>query len=330
LPAPQFEYELAAPEDVDMEDNGMDVETVHEADRADVEAAERELLRKEAEKLYEARNSVVKRKDLPRPTKVSTGTMMEEGDAAKQLIQEEMITLLQHDAHAFPMAPSEDMDGKKKKKKRKQVELMEELPPEVPLDIIQEAALNAAKETIQTELDVIMNEKVASLLGDEKASSRDDAVLFLARENEQARKEGASDMLYKDGAWSQSKGSGANIDSLRLEFETLQEATEAMRKKNDKLESKLSVMNGGYSKRAEKFREDILQNFGDLQNARIEQSVYQTLQSHEVQGGINRIEGLKQDIAGLRGEEALLQKRYGDLVIEKRRKAVKSNSANAN
>jgi pre-mRNA-splicing factor CDC5/CEF1 len=330
LPAPQFEYELAAPEDVDMEDNGMDVETVHEADRADLEAAERELLRKEAEKLYEARNSVVKRKDLPRPTKVSTGTMMEEGDAAKQLIQEEMITLLQHDAHAFPMAPSEDMDGKKKKKKRKQVELMEELPPEVPLDIIQEAALNAAKETIQTELDVIMNEKVASLLGDEKASSRDDAVLFLARENEQARKEGASDMLYKDGAWSQSKGSGANIDSLRLEFETLQEATEAMRKKNDKLESKLSVMNGGYSKRAEKFREDILQNFADLQNARIEESVYQTLQSHEVQGGINRIEGLKQDIAGLRGEEALLQKRYGDLVVEKRRKVVKSNSANAN
>jgi hypothetical protein len=87
-------------------------------------------------------------------------------------------------------------------------------------------------------------------------------------------------------------------------------------------------MNGGYSKRAEKFREDILQNFAELQNARIEESVYRTLQSHEVQGGINRIEGLKEDIAGLRGEEALLQKRYGDLVVEKRRMAVKSNSAN--
>jgi hypothetical protein len=53
-------------------------------------------------------------------------------------------------------------------------------------------------------------------------------------------------------------------------------------------ESKLSVMNGGYSKRAgEKFREDILQNFAELQNSRIEESVYRTLQSHEVQGGLN-------------------------------------------
>lgn len=329
LPAPQFEYELAIPDDADVED-GMDgVETVHEEDRADVEAAERERLRKDAEKLYEARNSVVKRKDIPRPTKVNFSKMAEETDLAKRLIQEEMMTLLQHDAHAFPMIPAEDMDGKKKKKKRKQPEpeLMEEMPPEVPLDILLEADLIVAKETIQIELDVSMNEKIASVLGDQKASSRDGAILFLARENEQARKEGSSDMVYLDGAWSQPKGPSDHIDSLRLEFETLQEATGALRKKNDKLESKLSVMNGGYSKRAEKFREDILQNFAELQNSRIEESVYRTLQSHEVQGGANRIESLKQDIAGLRGEEAIFQNWYGDLVVEKRRMVVNSSTS---
>jgi pre-mRNA-splicing factor CDC5/CEF1 len=325
LPAPQFEYELAAPADMDLEDaNG--VETVREEDQADIEAAEREGLRKEAEKLYESRNSVVKRKDLPRPLKVNPATTAEEANAAKRLIQEETTTLLQHDAHAFPVLTGE-VDGKKKKK-RKQPELMQELPPEVPLDYVPEDALNAAKEAIQIELEVIVNEKIALLIDDGKAFSNDEAVQLLAEINTTTRTNGASGMIYRQDGWTHAKETSDNVDSLRLEFETLQEATDALRKKNDKLESKLSVINGGYTKRANKFREDILQNFAELQNARIEESVYRTLQSHEVQGGTNRIDSLTEDVAGLRREEAAMQKRYGDLVVEKRRKAVKMNGTN--
>jgi hypothetical protein len=67
-----------------------------------------------------------------------------------------------------------------------------------------------------------------------------------------------------------------------------------MHKKNDKLESKLSVVNGGYSKRAEVSLEDILQDFADKTLGSKSRFIKQ--QSTKFKGGINRIEGLKQDV----------------------------------
>ena len=49
------------------------------------------------------------------------------------------------------------------------------------------------------------------------------------------------------------------------------------------------------------------------------------LQSHEKQGGTNRINRLKAEIAALRTAEVGLQKQYGELVVEKRRLQVVTN-----
>ena len=128
-------------------------------------------------------------------------------------------------------------------------------------------------------------------------------------------------MVYlPDGrGWINDASDKERIDSLRYEFTTLQEATAVLKKKNDKVSSKLQVMNGGYMKRADKLRDDMLQTHSEIENSKIEESVYKTLQSHETQGGANRIHRLQEEIKELRTAEAVLQKKYGDLVVKKRR-----------
>jgi hypothetical protein len=115
------------------------------------------------------------------------------------------------------------------------------------------------------------------------------------------------------------------IASLRHEFQCLQDATAQLKKKNDKLASKLDIVNGGHRKRADQFRRDILQLHKDLQDAQIQEAVYRRLLQNETQGGLNRIERLQHEIGELRKAEALLQKRYGDLLIQKKRIQVTGN-----
>ena len=334
-------------------DGGPRVETVGEADQADVEAAELERLRKEAEKLYEARSSVLKRKDLPRPAKVDPAVFLPVGgngddgnvEEARRLIQKELVTLLQHDAHSHPVLPQNDnhlsdADGRKKKKKRKHgkaeaeeaVVLMEEVPPEVPLDYIPEDAIKVAKQAIEAELEVSLNSNVAAVMDGGKVPDRDSAVAVLSDGCREASTAGAHGMVYVKGkGWADASAKSDDADaetlsSLRLEFETLKAATEALRRKNDKQEAKLGVVNGGYAKRSDKCGEETLRSYADLQNAVIEQSVYRMLQSQEQRGGADRIERLKREVASLRDDEAALQKEYGELVVEKRRLVVKAKS----
>ena len=339
LPAPQFEYELAAPDvmldDDDGEPAASTVMTVQ--DQADIEAAEQEALRKKAEKLYEARSSVLKRDDLPRPSKVTAEAVMgkDEDDAsngddeAVGLIRREVLTLMQHDAHAHPMLPLKGVDGKsKKKKKRKQDDvLMEEvvdLPPPVALDYLPEEGLQQSKDIIRQEYETLMEEKIAMVVRDGKASSREEALEFLTQETIQASVPTEKPrMIHREGkGWIEATTAADVLESLRLEFDTLQEATEALRKKNDKLESKLGVIHGGYAKRAQSMKQDILHAFGETQNAQIEETVYSLLEDQEVLGGQNRVERLEKEIKALRAAEAELQKRYGELLVAKRRAAV--------
>jgi len=275
-------------------------------DRADVEAREVERQRLEAERLYEARNSVLKRSDLPRPTKVAA---VVQGDA----IAQEMQTLLQHDAMAYPVVE------KKSSKKRK---LMEAVPS--PLQDISEAALAAAKSLLQTELEFVVEEKVTLVLQDGKAENREAALDFLVAENVRESRRGAENMVPDgQGGWIEG---GDRVTGLRHEFLALQEATEALQKKNDKLANKLGVVNGGYQKRAEKLQADTKQAAADLESARMEEAVYSNLQRQEAVGGARRVELLQQEIKALRAAEVALQKRYGELVIKRRQQQVAAKS----
>lgn len=332
LPAPQYEYELSAPFETmvdDYDDGAIVAETV--PDQADVEAAQLEGQRLEAEKLYQARNSVVKRQELPRPPPATTRTSFatvavdkkdddnDEGSSQK-LIDNEMRILLQYDAYAHPVTSA----GGTKKSKKRNVELMEELQQPnvaVALEALHEDALNEAKNLILVELEGILEEKVNAAISNGKAFSRDGALEYLASENARVSAAGAASMVFlpNRGGWVETTTASDEIQGLHHEFAILREATAGLKRKHDKVAAKLSVTNGGYVKRGDKLQGDILQTYADLQNSKIEETIYKTLQSQETRGGENRIERLKTQIRELRNVEAGLQKRYGDLVVEKRR-----------
>lgn len=166
-----------------------------------------------------------------------------------------------------------------------------------------------------------MEEKTVAAVKEEKASNEGESMEFLAQQNSQLSSQNASDKVYVKGGWNDS--SKATLESLNLEFETLKDAAEELRKKNEKTQAKIAVVHGGYTKRAGKIRSDALQSHMDLQNAIIEEEVYRTLQSQERTGAVNRIEKLKEEIAWLEGDEAAMQKKYSDLLVEKRRLMVK-------
>jgi pre-mRNA-splicing factor CDC5/CEF1 len=319
LPAPQYDYELEAPMDIDG-DEEKKVETVMEEDAADVEATERRRLQQEAEKLYEARSSVVKRLELPRPVGVIPETQhvdmdVDSNEGAERMIDEERWNLLRHDAHAFPVeALPSLLDGDKKKKKKKKDAAKTTLPPEIPLDYVPEEALNAAKKLVQAELAQLLEEQCQPLLADGKTAEQAKLSLFEETAIASRTSDSSQEVFVEDG-WTK-KTKEAELKALALEFDTIQEATSALRKKNEKTESKLAVMTGGLAKRAQGVNVELLQLYGDLRNAIIEEAVYADLKDQEQRGGVARIDRLRGDIAKLQQDEVDLQGVYQELVAK--------------
>mmetsp|Transcript_5234 Transcript_5234/g.7391 ORF Transcript_5234/g.7391 Transcript_5234/m.7391 type:complete len:888 (+) Transcript_5234:157-2820(+) len=343
LPAPQFEYDLAVPEDMqddDDDDDDMKVETVSmEQDAADIDAAKYEQQKRDAQRLYEARSSVMKHKTkLPRPlgsVTVSDSFFTNDDDDddntqeitsssnAERLLLNEMITLMRHDAFAYPTTPvagaddHQDSDGKKKKKKRKKEEQApppQIIPQETALDYIPEESLDLAKDMIETEMKQLIQDKVTQVMIANPQTLKDesDALAYLSKANVQSSTQGAA-----------AAKSSTSSSSYKEEFNCLQKATAAIRKKNDKLESKLGVKNGGYVKRSEGIQHQVLNDFAQYQNSCIEQYVFQNLSWHEQQGSNLRIGHLQNQLEELESMESQEQKQYGDLLVEKKRLMLK-------
>ncbi|KAG7339756.1 pre-mRNA splicing factor component [Nitzschia inconspicua] len=323
LPAPQFEYELEAPMDIDDDDNEAKVQTVVEEDMAHVEAEERRRLRLEAEKLYEARSSVVKRNDLPRPVGAISDLLASRGDMDRfeTLIDEERLTLLKHDAYSFPVeAPPSLLEngGFKKKKKRKQVanENASSLLPETILDVIPEESLDMAKEMIRTECEQLVLEKAQPIIANGK--SLEEATELIMEETTKATKGSAAvDEVFVRGSWIDPKGNSKLLaESYAQEFDILQQVVLALHKNNEKAESKLALLTGGLVKRAGNTIAEIAQLYQGVQNSSIEETVYQKLRQHEDRGGVARIEQLRNGIYRLQEDEVCLQAVYNQLVAQ--------------
>jgi len=329
LPAPQFEYELEVPVAVDDEEMGK-VETVIEKDMADVDAEERRRLRIEADKLYEARSSVVKRRDLPRPfgavpdieEKSGSDKKRSRESVAETLIDKERHTLLKHDAFAFPVEAStsivESVSGgvkkSKKKKKKKQLKSPSIASDEIILESISEQSLDAAKELIQLQYDKDMQDRVQSLIPNGRRT--DQAMEMIQQEilNNRKISTSAKEIFITDTWKDPEKHSNLMSSSLAQEFDTLEEATSTMHKKNEKLESKLALLTGGFAKRAQHTSAGILRLYQDLQNARIETAVYRKLSEQEELGAVSRIDRLRLDISRIEKDGERLKGIYNSLL----------------
>lgn len=318
LPAPQFEYELAAPDAVTDDD---EAKMAIEKDAADLEAEELARLEKEAAELYAKRSSVVKRLDLPRPVGAITddhiyapsNDVEKDGDTAEALVNEEMLVLLQHDAFTHPYVRVEDeLEAKKSKKGKKKSKESPALtasapPPSKSIQYIEEEALDLAKRLIDEEFESVIQEK-------REAVATNESTVF------------ESDALVKEYLNSQTIKASVDADeqadtskSLKQEFLAMKEAIGAMKKRTDKLEMKLSIKTGGYTKRVAAMNESLDKDFAELQNSAIEEHVFASLMQHEQRGVKNRIEKLEGETEALEKAEASLQKQYGDLIHERSR-----------
>lgn len=313
LPAPQYEYELEAPMDVDEEEKK--VETIVEEDAADVEAAEHRRLQLEIEKQYEARSIVVKRFELPRPVGVIPETVYMSTDNAERAIDDERWTLLRHDAYSFPVeAPPAVGDEKKKKKRKKTEGAQTVLPPETSLDPIPEQFLNDAKTLIQSEMEGML-QSYAQKIATESLNTESAKELLYGETVKVSQLEKSKLVFTGTGHVPASKDTV--LQSLALEFDTLQEAALELRKKNEKKESKLAVLTGGLAKRTQGVHGELLHMYGELQNAKIEHSVYLHLQSQEELGAVRRIDALRQGIQRLQKDEAQLYVTYQELLARR-------------
>lgn len=355
LPAPQFEYELAVPEDVTMEEADEDERMIMTVkDRADEEAEELERLRKEAERLYEEQSSVMKRGELPRPKGGAVsmrlqGTLLEVSDkgdeevqldAATKLIHEEMATLINYDAHSHPILPDKSDPivagslssdkGSKKDKKRKHQQ-MDEIPA-VSLDYFPEEALDHARGLLEEEYKGVIQEKrelLSSDVGGGVYYEADADVLNAAfAETMRASAESASGVSFSmdkgSSGWNQTDAtkqpnSSDTIATLQAEYTALQAATKSLTKSCTKLEQKLHIQTGGYTSRSTSSIDSTLHSFAELQHSRIEQSVYIKLRAHETKGVVLRVERLQEEVEKLEDAEMSKQKRYGELMHDKNR-----------
>jgi pre-mRNA-splicing factor CDC5/CEF1 len=327
LPMPQYEYDFVVPATAVTDDDDEDgKKSLLQRDRADAEAEESERLRKEAEKLYHARSSVVKRRDLPRPPTVParsknlTGTELQGRDPvayAHGLIHDEVITLLHHDFHAFPVEAAsgggaDAVASKSRAKKRKVtvVEIADDANATPPtIDAIPEDLLDLAKSMMEEEALRAMDEAAGQVIRSNLAASYADAIQVLSKESVSRSLEIAETARPDPNA----------VTKYAAEFDALVQAAESLRRKNDKVEAKLGVVNGGYIKRAGKVQEGATLSFDELQKLRNDKVTYEMLYEQEVRGAASRMEGLRQELQSIQEEEAAYQKRYGELIIHKRR-----------
>jgi hypothetical protein len=245
---------------------------------------------------------------------------------AETLIRREMLGLLQHDAFSHPVVVDQaEVEGKKSKKKKKR-KVAEEAtlvpPPEQPLDYIPEEKLDEAKVLLEREAETAFAEKTNELRssGDAYVSMSDESIKdALAAKNAEAALQEASAQTFGEQGWHSAATNGDDLAALKLEYEALREVANATKKKADKLETKIGIKNGGYIKRAAALREAAAQTFAETQHAKIEESVYRLLMSHERRGITSRAEKLEKEIAVLEKSEAAAQKRYGDLMHTKHR-----------
>lgn len=159
LPAPQYAYEVGAPDDEALlEDIDENEATALEEDAADTEARRAAAL--EAARQAELRRrSTVLQRELPRPlTADEEGVFPDDGATSAQLmVAEEMLTMLHHDAAKYPLKL-------KKKKKRGEPDISN-----VPaLEVFEEEELAGARELVRDEVHVLESEVGVSMKSKEE------------------------------------------------------------------------------------------------------------------------------------------------------------------
>lgn len=281
LSKPEREYRIRLPEiqkDEEAEGDRM------EEDAADVENRLREAEQKKAEHRERLKSQVLK-KDLPRPLAIVENYLEgTELDEAEQLVRDEMLVLLSHDAMHYPITGSRVA-----------------VPPKIG-DYIEYSDLE-----LSDARKLIAEEHEAALQQTKIDPEQWEAIW----------QETYADLRYLPTKRASGRFSRATkaeqISSLKADFDAIHKHMKKVTAKAGKLEQRAKVYTGGYQKKSGQILQDIdvttqrvLQKLQDLET-------FKVLQNLESLALSSRVGRLQEEVDGLTEQEADLQRRYAQL-----------------
>ena len=309
LPKPENNFDLVVPEDE--AESTEEAVTEREEDAAERDARLRRM-REEEERKALARRSKAVQQGLPRPAVVDVDKLLQslslasDDDASlapvRQLIDEEMVKLLQHDAIAFPLPGTNLPGGTKSTYEMPEDELVAQAN-----DLIQAELASSLGFPNATPAQV--NEGLSAIA---KAEELDDSLLW----DKQREK-----LTFDAKTLSWVDPSGLSLEERIAGYDALlKEDREIMTKeaaKASKAEKKLGVQLGGYQARFKALAKRATDAFEELQRAQIDCTSFAQLHVNEQAVGPRRADALKREVDTLERRERMLQERYRELSQEK-------------
>ncbi|KAI7898940.1 pre-mRNA splicing factor component-domain-containing protein [Cokeromyces recurvatus] len=304
LPKPRNEWEIKLPEQQTEESSKAEESTTVVEDMSDIERAEIQKAEEEAQELA-ARRSRPVQLNLPRP--ITIPKLPNATDEIEQMIQEEMIRLLKHDAVKYPVTGSKIAPGAS--------QLSDDIAN------LESEFDSATLEDARKELD----EEIKMMLGVDDDDDVKEAVWKRVANDEAFEKKWEKEhdeLLFSvkfnrfmtldemDDEQDMIQGLGKIVEANRQTM--IRDATRA-----GKLETKLDVRLGGYMQRSKLLSEQILEAYEAYEAAQIEYQSFINLQMAERVALPRRLEALQEEVYKLSSRERELQQRYKDLSDEK-------------
>jgi len=337
LPTPKFEYLLETITD----EKGDASEIKHEKieglhdDTSELVTEEPTKSHSGIDIRHHRQSFVVKRLDLPRPhgaINVRSKQMYEMKETlysikeADRLIEEEMNIILDHDARIHPVFQNEhDVEIQQfsplpQKNKYSIADInpyfcsLTQVSYKI-LEQIPDSMLDLAEKLVQEELELLEQKKKKTLLEHGVSLEKNSLKNIFNSVTSKLLEEESDKMIYIIGdGWVVNNGSTFQlIAGLKTEYNAIKDMTNAIKKKSDKLESKLTIKHDGYAKRCFAINDTILQTFTELQNSATEELVYEMLMEHENKGLFSRLKTLENEVDFLERRNTYLQKIYSGI-----------------
>nr|KAG5703308.1 hypothetical protein BaRGS_025550 [Batillaria attramentaria] len=269
LPAPKNDYEIVVPEDEMMADSEA-MNTDNMEDQADVDARRDADIERQRQEEMRRRSQAVQR-DLPRPVDINS--------AAEELIKQEMLIMMHHDAVYSPTPQQLGITpGSKKPPSQKgvvnQAQHLAYLE-ENPYDKFDDDDLQAARDLLKEEMQVVKEGMGHGELSIDSFSQVWEEcyaqVLFLPAQNRYIR---------------------ASLASKKDRIQSLEKRLES---------------------RAQGLMKQMTDLSDQLEQTYLEMKTFENLRQHEIGAIPKRMESLKEDVQRQMERERELQKRYSEL-----------------
>ena len=313
LPKPKNEYEIVLSEDELESKDDREKDSFTFEDQADVDARKEAELEAELLAKMKRQTQAVQR-NFPRPSEINQNILrvhnpeapLSELQQAEELIKQEMLTLLYHDAINNP-TDQQMLLANMKAKSGGSLNVAAAYLSKNPYQPVEEKDLEEAKCLLQEEILFLK-----ARMGHGEISLPTYTTVW---------EECISKVFYLP---SQNRYTQANLASRKDKIESYEKQLDQNRnhmnkeaQKASKLEKKLKILLGGYQSRATTLIKSIQDTYDQIEQTRIELETFKMLQSHEESAIEKRIASISEDVKRQNEREKVLQDRYGQLVKEK-------------